>query len=173
MARTALDDLIDIYREAQLALIKIIIGKTGAGTKTYYNSILKQTEALLNRLSAQTGRYINTEIPKAYKKALEETYAYFQKNGLQMNRPEMFAQIHSDAVSELAAEMQHHINEGISQAGRRVMRYADIARDNALRQNGLRASAVKIASAQTVRDMQKDLIRRLSEDGFLTVQAPF
>lgn len=170
MARTALDDLIDIYREAQLALIKIIIGKTGAGTKTYYNSILKQTEALLNRLSAQTGRYINTEIPKAYKKALEETYAYFQKNGLQMNRPEMFAQIHSDAVSELAAEMQHHINEGISQAGRRVMRYADTARDNALRQNGLRASAVKIASGQTVRDMQKYLTQALSEDGFLTVQ---
>lgn len=170
MARTALDDLIDIYREAQLALIKIIIGKTGAGTKTYYNSILKQTETLLNRLSAQTGRYINTEIPKAYKKALEETYAYFQKNGLQMNRPEMFAQIHSDAVSELAAEMQHHINEGISQAGRRVMRYADTARDNALRQNGLRASAVKIASGQTVRDMQKYLTQALSEDGFLTVQ---
>ena len=166
----ALDDLIAIYKEAQLALIKIITGNTGAGTKTYYNTILRQLTALLNQLAAQTGRYISTEIPKEYKAALEQTYDYFKRNNLQMNRPEMFAQIHSDAVSELAAEMQHHINEGISSAGRRVMRYANTARDNALRQNGLRASAVKIASAQTVRDMQKDLIRRLSEDGFLTVQ---
>ena len=166
----ALDDLIAIYKEAQLALIKIITGNTGAGTKTYYNTILRQLTALLNQLAAQTGCYISTEIPKEYKAALEQTYDYFKRNNLQMNRPEMFAQIHSDAVSELAAEMQHHITEGISSAGRRVMRYADIARDNALRQNGLRASAVKIASAQTVRDMQKDLIRRLSEDGFLTVQ---
>lgn len=166
----ALDDLIAIYKEAQLALIKIITGNTGAGTKTYYNTILRQLTALLNQLAAQTGRYISTEIPKEYKAALEQTYDYFKRNNLQMNLPEMFAQIHSDAVSELAAEMQHHITEGISSAGRRVMRYADIARDNALRQNGLRASAVKIASAQTVRDMQKDLIRRLSEDGFLTVQ---
>lgn len=166
----ALDDLIAIYKEAQLALIKIITGNTGAGTKTYYNTILRQLTALLNQLAAQTGRYISTEIPKEYKAALEQAYDYFKRNNLQMNLPEMFAQIHSDAVSELAAEMQHHITEGISSAGRRVMRYADIARDNALRQNGLRASAVKIASAQTVRDMQKDLIRRLSEDGFLTVQ---
>lgn len=165
-----LDDLIAIYKEAQLALIKIITGNTGAGTKTYYNTILRQLTALLDQLAAQTGRYISTEIPKEYKAALEQTYDYFKRNNLQMNRPEMFAQIHSDAVSELAAEMQHHITEGISSAGRRVMRYADIARDNALRQNGLRASAVKIASGQTVRDMQKDLIRRLSEDGFLTVQ---
>ena len=170
MARTALDDLIDIYREAQLALVKIITGNTGAGTKTYYNSVLKQTEALLNRLSAQTGRYINTEIPKEYKAALESTYDYFKRNRLQMKRPDIFAQVHADAVSELAAEMQHHINEGISNAGRRVIRYADSAMDNALRQNGLRASAVKIASGQTVRDMQKDLVQRLSEDGFLTVQ---
>lgn len=170
MAQTALDDLIAIYKEAQLALIKIITGNTGAGTKTYYNTILKQTEALLNRLSAQTGRYIRTEIPKEYKAALDQTYDYFKRNNLQMKRPESFAQMHSDAVSELAAEMQHHINEGISSAGRRVMRYADTARDNALRHNGLRASAVKIASGQTVRDMQKDLTQRLSEDGFLTVQ---
>ena len=166
----ALDDLIAIYKEAQLALIKIITGNTGAGTKTYYNTILRQLTALLNQLAAQTGRYISTEIPKEYKAALEQTYDYFKRNNLQMNRPEMFAQIHSDAVSELAAEMQHHITEGISSAGRRVMRYADIARDNALRQNGLRASAVKIASGQTVRGMQKYLTQALSEDGFLTVQ---
>ncbi len=77
---------------------------------------------------------------------------------------------HSDAVSELANEMRYHINQGISIAGRRVMRYLDTARDNALRQAGLRSAALKAAAGQTVADMQKDLMQRLANDGFLTVQ---
>lgn len=169
-AKTQLDLLIEVYREAQLKLIEIISGSSGAGTKTYCNTVLKQLEKLMNQLSAETGRYIETAVPEEYRKALDETYDYFQKNKLRMNRPDMFAQIHSDAVYELSREMQYHINQGISQAGRRVMRYLDNSRDNILRQQGLRASAVKIASGQTVADMQKDLMQRLANDGFLTVQ---
>ena len=165
-----LDVLIGIYREAQARLAEIITGNYGAGTKTYYNSVLKQLERLMKQLEAETGQYISTEIPRQYKKALDDTYAYFKRNNLQMKRPDMFSHIHSDAVSELANEMRYHINQGISIAGRRVMRYLDTARDNALRQAGLRSAALKAAAGQTVADMQKDLMQRLANDGFLTVQ---
>lgn len=168
--KSQLDLLIEVYREAQIRLISIVSGKYGAGTKTYYNSILKQLEQLMKQLSAETGKYIEMSVPREYKKALNETYRYFKKNKLKMKHPDMFARIHSDAVYELSREMQYHINQGISQAGRRVIRYFDSARDNALRQEGLRASAVKISAGQTVLDMQADLLKRLSEDGFLTVQ---
>ncbi|MDE5946332.1 MAG: phage minor capsid protein [Oscillospiraceae bacterium] len=170
MPKTQLDFLTEIYREAQLQLIKIISGNYGVGTKTYYNSILKQLESLMKQLQNETGRYIEMSVPKAYKKALNETYKYFQKNHLRMKQPDMFTRIHSDAVYQLSREMQYHINQGISQAGRRVIRYLDTSRDNILRQEGLFSSAVKIASGQTVRDMQKDLLERLAKDGFLTVQ---
>lgn len=165
-----LDVLIGIYREAQARLAEIITGNYGAGTRTYYNSVLKQLERLMKQLEAETGQYISTEIPRQYKKALDDTYAYFKRNNLQMKRPDMFSHIHSDAVSELANEMRYHINQGISIAGRRVMRYLDTARDNALRQAGLRSAALKAAAGQTVADMQKDLMQRLANDGFLTVQ---
>lgn len=165
-----LDVLIGIYREAQARLAEIITGNYGAGTKTYYNSVLKQLERLMKQLEAETGQYISTEIPRQYKKALDDTYAYFKRNNLQMKRPDMFSHIHSDAVSELANEMRYHINQGISIAGRRVMRYLDTAKDNALRQAGLRSAALKAAAGQTVADMQKDLMQRLANDGFLTVQ---
>lgn len=165
-----LDVLIGIYREAQARLAEIITGNYGAGTRTYYNSVLKQLERLMKQLEAETGQYISTEIPRQYKKALDDTYAYFKRNNLQMKRPDMFSHIHSDAVSELANEMQYHINQGISIAGRRVMRYLDTAKDNALRQAGLRSAALKAAAGQTVADMQKDLMQRLANDGFLTVQ---
>ena len=168
--KSKIDFLSEIYREAQIKLISIISGKYGAGTKTYYNSVLKQVEALMKQLSAKTGKYIEMSVPKEYKKSLDETYRYFKKNHLKMKQPDMFARIHSDAVYELSREMQYHINLGISQAGRRVIRYLDSSRDNALRQAGLRASAVKIASGQTVLNMQEDLLKRLSEDGFMKVQ---
>lgn len=171
MMKTQLDLLIEVYREAQIKLIQIVSDKnTGAGTKTYYNTVLKRLEELMKELEAKTGKYIEKSVPREYKKALDETYAYFQKNHLQMKQPDMFAQIHSDAVHELAREMQYHINLGISQAGRRVIRYLDTSRDNILRLQSLRSSAVKISSGQTVLDMQKDLLQRLSNDGFLTVQ---
>ena len=168
--KSQLDVLIEIYREAQARLAEIITGNYGAGTRTYYNSVLKQLERLMKQLEAETGQYISTEIPRQYKKALDDTYAYFKRNNLQMKRPDMFSHIHSDAVSELANEMRYHINQGISIAGRRVMRYLDTARDNALRQAGLRSAALKAAAGQTVADMQKDLMQRLANDGFLTVQ---
>lgn len=168
--KSQLDVLIGIYREAQARLAEIITGNYGAGTKTYYNSVLKQLERLMKQLEAETGQYISTEIPRQYKKALDDTYAYFKRNNLQMKRPDMFSHIHSDAVSELANEMRYHINQGISIAGRRVMRYLDTAKDNALRQAGLRSAALKAAAGQTVADMQKDLMQRLANDGFLTVQ---
>lgn len=168
--KSQFDVLIGIYREAQTRLAEIITGNYGAGTKTYYNSVLKQLERLMKQLEAETGQYISTEIPRQYKKALDDTYAYFKRNNLQMKRPDMFSHIHSDAVSELANEMRYHINQGISIAGRRVMRYLDTAKDNALRQAGLRSAALKAAAGQTVADMQKDLMQRLANDGFLTVQ---
>lgn len=168
--KSQLDVLIEIYREAQARLAEIITGNYGAGTRTYYNSVLKQLERLMKELEAETGQYISTEIPRQYKKALDDTYAYFKRNNLQMKRPDMFSHIHSDAVSELANEMRYHINQGISIAGRRVMRYLDTARDNALRQAGLRSAALKAAAGQTVADMQKDFMQRLANDGFLTVQ---
>ena len=168
--KSQLDVLIGIYREAQARLAEIVTGNYGAGTKTYYNSVLKQLERLMKELEAETGQYISTEIPRQYKKALDDTYAYFKRNNLQMKRPDMFSHIHSDAVSELANEMRYHINQGISIAGRRVMRYLDTAKDNALRQAGLRSAALKAAAGQTVADMQKDLMQRLANDGFLTVQ---
>ena len=168
--KSQLDVLIEIYREAQARLAEIVTGNYGAGTRTYYNSVLKQLERLMKELEAETGQYISTEIPRQYKKALDDTYAYFKRNNLQMKRPDMFSHIHSDAVSELANEMRYHINQGISIAGRRVMRYLDTAKDNALRQAGLRSAALKAAAGQTVVDMQKDLMQRLANDGFLTVQ---
>ncbi len=166
----ALDSLLDMYKSARILLIELLLGNAGVGTKTYYNTILLQLTALLDELRQATTAYIASEIPKAYQTALDQLYEDFSKTGLQMKRPDAFAQIHDDAIYDMCREMQHHVDDGLSQAGRRVMRYADKSKDEALRQAGLKTTAKKAATGSTVQDMQADLMSELSKDGFMGVQ---
>lgn len=87
-----------------------------------------------------------------------------------MKRPAMWADIHTDAVYGIAREMQFHIDQGLAQVGRQAIRYADTARDEALRSAGLLATGEKIASGSTIIDMKNRLIKQLQEEGFMTVQ---
>ena len=54
--------------------------KLQVGTKTYYNTVLKNLTAEIKRLEAETGKYIGSAIPREYEQGLKETYDYFKKN---------------------------------------------------------------------------------------------
>ena len=165
-----LEALAKTYVNARDKLLDIIINYKGVGTKTYYNTVLKNLTAEIKRLEAETGKYIGSAIPREYEQGLKDTYNYFKRNNLTMKRPSAFAQIHNDAIYGLAREMQYHIGQGLAQAGRQVLRYLDESMDNALRKAGLEAAAEKIAMGATVQDMKQNLIRRLQQEGFMTVQ---
>ncbi|MPW25958.1 hypothetical protein GC105_09160 [Alkalibaculum sp. M08DMB] len=165
-----LENLKKVYLSAREKLLDTIINYQGVGTKTYYNTVLKQLNAEIERLNTETNFYINTEIPKEYQTGIDEVYSYFIKNNLMMNKPSMFANIHMDAVYALSREMQYQVQEGIAQAGRQVIRYLDESRDNALRAAGLEATAEKVASGSTIQDMKNNLVEKLQDEGFMTVQ---
>jgi hypothetical protein len=165
-----LELLIKSYTAARDKMLNIIINYKGVGTKVYYNTVLQNLNKTLESLQAKSDEYVNTAIPEEYKAALDETYAYFQKNNLLMSPPAAFSQIHTDAVYELAREMQYNIGQGLEQAGRQVQRYLDESRDNTLRKIGLESAAEKAASGSTVLDMQKNMIDKLQDEGFMTVQ---
>lgn len=165
-----LESLAKIYIEARDKLLDTVINYKGVGTKTYYNTVLKNLTAEIKRLEAETGKYIGSAIPREYEQGLKETYDYFKKNNLTMKRPSVFAQIHNDAIYSLAREMQYHIGQGLEQAGRQVLRYLDDSMDNTLRKIGLEATAEKTATGSTVQDMQKSMIDKLQQEGFMTVQ---
>lgn len=165
-----LEALAKTYVNARDRLLDIIINYKGVGTKTYYNTVLKNLTAEIKRLEVETGKYIGSAIPREYEQGLKDTYDYFKKNNLTMKKPSAFAQIHNDAIYGLAREMQFHIGQGLEQAGRQVLRYLDESMDNALRKAGLEAAAEKIAMGSTVQDMKNNLIERLQNEGFMTVQ---
>jgi hypothetical protein len=170
MANSELENLRDIYLAARDTLLKTIINTKGVGTKTYYNTVLKRLNKLIKELEEKTDGFISSEIPKEYKKSLDETYDYFKRNNLEMKPPAAFASIHNDAVNLLAREMQYSIKSALGTVGRQVIRYLDESRDEALRRTGLLEAGIKAASGGTIVDMKKSMVKRLQEQGFMTVQ---
>ena len=170
MANSELENLRDIYLAARDTLLKTIINTKGVGTKTYYNTVLKNLNKLIKDLEEKTDGFISSEIPKEYKKSLDETYDYFKRNNLEMKPPAAFASIHNDAVNLLAREMQYSIKSALGTVGRQVTRYLDESRDEALRRTGLLESGIKAASGGTIVDMKKSMVKRLQDQGFMTVQ---
>lgn len=165
-----IDNLVVLYTQARERLLQTITRLNNVGLKTYANTILKQLQSELEMLQKASDKFIDTAIPEAYRKGLDEQYAYFTKHNLMMTRSYMFAQLHKDAAYILAREMQYQIREGIAQVGRQVLRYIDRSRDEALRQIGLRAAGEKIAAGEDVRYMQRAMTRMLQNEGFLTIQ---
>lgn len=170
LTQKELASLARIYLNARNRLLDVIVNYQGVGTKTYYNTVLQQLNRELDRLGKASVDFIDTAIPREYEQGLKDTYAYFTRNNLLMKRPNMWADIHTDAVYSIAREMQFHIDQGLAQVGRQVLRYADKARDEALRAAGLLASGEKIASGSTTIDMKNRLIGQLQAEGFMTVQ---
>lgn len=165
-----LNKLIEVYTAAREQLLDTIVNYKGVGTKVYANTIYKQVELKLQELAKAANDYSLSAVPKEYEKALLETYAYFKRNNLLMRPPAAFARIHHDTIYLLVREMQYNISDGIAQIGRQILRYVDTSRDEALRVSGLAATGEKLASGSTVRQMQKNLVGKLQEQGFMTVQ---
>lgn len=170
MLQEEIDKLIALYTKAREHLLHVITTSSSVGMKTYSNQILNQLQAELSLLQQVSDRFIETQIPIAYRQALEDQYSYFQKTGLNMTRSYMFAQIHTDSVYMLAREMQFMIRDSLASVGRQVERYLDRSRDEALRQIGLRAAGEKIAAGEDVRYMQQAMSRMLTNEGFMTIQ---
>ena len=164
------DILAQLYLDARERLYRTITGDTGVGTKTYANTVLGQLDAELKKLKSASRSFVDTRIPKAYKRELDSLYAYFVKHKLLMKAPSAFASLHSDAIYTIAREMQYQLEDALITVGRQVTRYVERAQDEALRQLGLRETGIKMASGGTAGDMQRSLVQQLMEGGFMTVQ---
>ena len=168
--RRDVDILAQLFQGARHRLLQTITGKTGAGTKTFANTILQQLQGELKKLKAVSTRFVETRIPREYKRELDGVYSYFTKNNLRMKAPENFADLHTEAIQVIADEMQYQVDDALSRVGRQVTRYVENAQDEALRQAGLRQAGLKEASGGTVQDMQQHMVQDLQEQGFMTVQ---
>ena len=163
--------LVAVFLQARHRLFDTIANpSTGAGTKTYANTVLQQLDREIAHLQATTGSFVSKTVPMQYVQGLNETYAYFQRHGLQMRHPDHFAVLHRDAMYDISREMQHNIGSALIDVGRQVQRYVDAAQADTLRRIGLEQTAVKMASGATVWEMRNAMLRQMQQHGFMTIQ---
>lgn len=165
-----LANLAKLYLAARNRLLNTIVNFKGVGTKVYANSVLQCLNRELEELAKATDEFIDTAIPAEYEKGLQETYDYFKKNNLLMKHPSLFADLHAEAIHTVAREMQFQIRQGLASVGRQILRYVDSARDEALRAVGLASSGEKIAAGATTVQMRQIMVKKLQDEGFMTVQ---
>lgn len=166
----ATQNLIRLYKKSRERLFRLIVDTKSVGLQKYYNTVLQQVEKEIQKLQSATNIFAATEIPLEYKQELKRIYARFEKQGLYMSRSYMFAQLHTDAIYEIAREMQFQISQGLAQVGRQIRRYLDEERDEALRAAGLEESGRMFSTGRSPPDMRKWLIERLEKSGFCSVQ---
>lgn len=147
--------LIDIYFKAQMLIIKTIAEKEARGNVTYYQkSLLMQINRQIAELDAQARQWTNDVIEKYYKDAIDEVSAILEKD---ISNFESFAKLHTSAIEMLVQNTYSKLNEANNFVGRRI--------NDAIRNAGIEAVTMKVATGQTVRECKKSLIEALTKEG--------
>lgn len=170
MNEQEIEALRKVFLAARDNVLNKIINTGGLGTKAYYNAILKVIETEFKKLQAASLNFIDMAVPAEYQRGLEDIYKVFEANGVMMDAPNLFAGVHTEAVYQLVREMRYQMNQGIAQAGKRLVNQVIDSRSELLRQTSLETAAEKLASGTTINDMRKSLVGKLESEGYMAVQ---
>ncbi len=139
--------LIDYYRKAQERLIGIITDKEAMGNTTvYYKSLLRNVQAEIKR--------ILKDIPTLAKGIVESNYVI----GAQSSKADtstVFTALDTRQIALLVTNLQTELITATNVVGRRIM-------DN-IRRIGVEAVLSGRASGQTVREVKRDIIDKLTQ----------
>ena len=142
-----IEKLIEIYKEAEQRLIKTITEKEIKGNvTTFYKEMLNQVQQEILRLQIYNTQWATDITKQLYEQAYKEATEML---GVSDN----FTQLHKDAVEVLADNMVNSLNEATNLVGRRV--------EDSIRDIGLKDAAIKFATGQTIRQLQKELVNDL------------
>lgn len=166
-----IDNLINVYRNSREKLLNTILdSNTSVSSKEYSYAILKQVEQELALLRKKTNNWIEDEIPKSYEAGIKDTIKQINDSGVDMDYPKQFSTLHIDAMNILAREMSFEIAQGTAMVGRQIKRYVEASQDEALRKLGLETVAEGLSSGQTTLQIKKNLISKIQNEGFCTIQ---
>lgn len=152
---TAAEELVKLYEDAQKKLVKIIQRKAlGGSPAVYERNILKQVTALLKKLKKATPEVVRQMVLEGYKTGLESAVEDILK--VKIPAPpayNLFSRVHTAQINLIVRNTVDSLTKAVNIVGRRMQ--------DEIREAGLRATAMKTATAGTVREMQKDLEQRL------------
>lgn len=181
---TTEEKLIRLYEQAEKRLKLIILQKGVFSTAAnYQRSLLRQIMQELKRLRTASERVVSTLTEEAYEDALDEFINELQAQGVPTERiasninnsvqsivpmnEKPAAQLAMSGLNKsqiriIAENTDYDFNKAINLVGRRIQ--------DAVREAAVEATAEKLTTGQTVRQMQKNLEQKLNAQSLTCVE---
>ena len=153
-----IQQLIGIYRQGFEEVLRIIIEKDAKGQWTrYHKDLMLGIQAVLRQLDEHADQWIAQTVWQSYSQATADTAAFLMGAGMAAAETPAFAQVHQRAIDVLAQNMSGNLRDATQFVGRTT--------HDTFRRVGIEATTRKYAAGATVRDMKKEVIRRLVDQG--------
>jgi len=155
--------LIETYQKAQKKLVEIIQRKQAHGSVTSYErSLLRQIQKELKKLKKSSKALVEQLVKENYKTGLQSLIDDLIKDDTAPRLFNMFSGLNTSQIELITQNANIDLNKAINIVGRRVQ--------DAVREAGIEATAEKLTTGQTVREMQKNLEKKLEHQNLTAIE---
>lgn len=155
--------LIETYQKAQKKLVEIIKRKQAYGSVTSYErSLLRQIQKELKKLKKSSKALVEQLIKENYKTGLQSLIDDLIKDDTAPRLFNMFSGLNTSQIELITQNANIDLNKSINIVGRRMQ--------DAVREAGVEATAEKLTTGQTIREMQKNLQDKLKQQNLTAVE---
>lgn len=152
-----IEKLIEIYKEAEIRLIKTITEKEIKGNvTTFYEEMLKQVQQEILKLQIYNTQWATDITKQLYEQAYKEAIKALEIN------IDSLTQLHKEAIELIAENIVNSLNQVTSLVGRQI--------EDKIREIGLNSAANKFATGNTIKQMQKELVNSLIDEGLTGIK---
>ena len=155
--------MIETYQKAQKKLVEIIKRKQAYGSAAAYErSLLRQIQKELKKLKKSSKALVEQLIKENYKTGLQNLIDDLLKDNTAPRLFNMFSELNISQIELITQNANIDLNKAINIVGRRVQ--------DAVREAGVEATAEKLTTGQTIREMQKNLQDKLKQQNLIAVE---
>ena len=142
--------------------IKTIRRKTAHGNATSYErSLLRQVDEQIKALQKSSDRLVQKLIISNYKKGLDRLVSDLSADNTAPRAYSLMSRLNSNQINIIVDNLTQQLNMAAATVGRRC--------DDMIRQVTLEAMAKKLTQGKTIREMQKELEKRLENQNITSV----
>ena len=155
--------LIETYQKAQKKLVEIIRQKQAHGSAAVYErSLLRQIQKELKKLKKSSKALVEQLVKENYKTGLQSLIDDLLQDNTAPRLFNMFSGLNTSQIELITQNANADLNKAVNLIGRRIQ--------DAVREAGIEATAEKLTTGQTVREMQKSLEKKLAKQNLTAVE---
>lgn len=157
------EKLVKEYQKAQKKLVQIILKKQAHGSAaSYERSLLRQIQKELKKLKKSSKALVEQLVKENYKTGLQSLIDDLIKDDTAPRLFNMFSGLNTSQIELITQNANIDLNKSINIVGRRMQ--------DAVREAGIEATAEKLTTGQTIREMQKNLQDKLKQQNLTAVE---